>query len=282
MAKIVSNDQIPDVQNSLQGFPKREIKKVGIRNVQLPLSIIRKNNTINTSTAYISIYTCLSDEFKGANMSRYRLLLEEKLAGKEIFLQDYLHEILKETSDRLEQKDAYVKISFDYFLIQEAPATKIKSHMNHKCIYEGKLFGGEFNDDNVKKYLTVETYYTSLCPCSRDISDYGAHNQRSRAEIKLELTSGQHVWIEDVVDLVNRHASAPIINGLKRADEKYQTELMYENPVFVEDVVRLVAEDIDNNWLDKIINDYAIVVNHEESIHLHDATAILTAGRELQ
>ena len=280
MAEIKRNDEIPDVQNLAEGFPKRRINKVGIRDVQLPLNIIRKDGTINTSTGHISVYTSLSPEFKGANMSRYRLILEEKLVDSKSNLEDYLEEILKETASRLEQLDAYVKIGFDYFLIQSAPATGTKSHMNYKCGYEGKLLG----DGTIKRYLNVQTYYTSLCPCSRDISKYGAHNQRSRADIKLELKADNidKVWIEDVVNLVNKHASAPIINGLKRADEKYQTELMYENPVFVEDVVRLVADDLDADWLDKRINDYAIVVNHEESIHMHEATAVLTAGRDLQ
>jgi GTP cyclohydrolase I len=280
MAEIKRNEDIPDIQNLMDGFPKRRINKVGIRDVQLPLNVIRKDGTVNTSTGHISVYTSLSEEFKGANMSRYRLILEEKLIDTDHNLEEYLKEILDETAKRLEQKDAFVKIGFDYFLIQKAPATGTESHMNYKCGYEAKLLA----DGTIKKYLNVQTYYTSLCPCSRDISKYGAHNQRSRADIKLELLSDpdRKVWIEDVVAQVNKHASAPIINGLKRADEKYQTELMYENPVFVEDVVRLVADDFDASWLDKNINDYSIVVNHEESIHMHEATAVLTAGRELQ
>ena len=276
MPQVKQKKDLADIQEQTDGFPKREIKKVGIRGVQVPLSVIRKDGSINQSSANISVYTNLSEEVKGANMSRYRIVLEEYLIDKHLNLREYLRELLKATRERLGATDSYVKIKFDYFMINEAPASKLKSYMNYKCCIEGKQ-----KDNSEEIYLTVQVPYTSLCPCSKEISDYGAHNQRSFADVKVKLIDGGICWIEDLIDVVQVNASAPIINGLKREDEAYQTEAMYENPRFVEDMVRLLAEALDTHYLDKTISDYSIVVNHEESIHLHNAVAVITAGRNL-
>jgi len=291
MPIIKRNEDIVDVQQSTEGFPKRAIKKVGIRGVQVPLKILRKDGSINTSSAEVSIYTNLNNKVKGANMSRYRIVVEDFLIGKDLDLREYIRELLKATREKLEATESYVKIKFDYFLVNQAPASKTKSYMNYKCWIEGKqkynkksLDPSEqiVNKINEEIYLTVEVPYSSCCPCSKEISDYGAHNQRSFAEVTVKLIDGQICWIEDLIKLVESSASAPIINGLKRVDEAYQTERMYEQPRFVEDMVRLIAEKIDDMFLDKKVSDYVIVVNHQESIHLHDACAIMTAGRILQ
>jgi len=294
MPDIKRNEDIADIQEVTEGFPKREIKKVGIRGVQVPLKVIRKDGSINNSSAEVSVYTTLNDKVKGANMSRYRIVSEECLIGHDIDLRVYARELLKATREKLEAEQSYIKIGFDYFLVKEAPATKLKSYINYKCGIEGKqytkqviqpMYTGpkEIPTEIVEDlYLTVEVPYTSLCPCSKEISNYGAHNQRSFAEVKVKLIPGRTMWIEDIIDLVESSASAPIINGLKRADEAYQTEQMYENPMFVEDMVRVVAEKLDEQYLDKLISDYVVVVNHEESIHLHNAVAIITAGRILK
>jgi GTP cyclohydrolase IB len=277
MPRIKLKKDLPDIQEETGGFPKKKIKKVGIRNVIVPISVIKKDNTINQTTANISIYTNLSSKVKGSNMSRYRIVLEEYLLDKKLNLRDFLREVLQATKSRLGATDAYIKIKFDYFLVKEAPASKIKSYMNYRCYIEGNL-----NNNIETFYLNVAIPYTSLCPCSKKISDYGAHNQRSVADVKVELIEGQMCWIEDIIEVVESIASAPIINGLKREDEAYQTEEMYENPQFVEDMVRNIATKLDENQLDKTIKDYVIVANHFESIHTHDATAIITAGRNLQ
>jgi GTP cyclohydrolase I len=142
---------------------------------------------------------------------------------------------------------------------------------------EGKLIDGV-----VKLYLTVSVLYASLCPCSKEISDYGAHNQRSVADVTVELDESKGVmWIEELIDIVERCSSAPIINALKRVDEAYQTELMYENPRFVEDMVRLIGQELDKE-MDKRIVDYSVVVNHYESIHSSTACAVICAGKELR
>jgi len=303
MPNIKLKKDLADIQEETEGFPKREIKKVGIRGVQVPLKVLRRDGTINQSSADVSIYTNLTSKVKGANMSRYRIVVEEYLIGKDLNIREYIRELLKATREKLGAESSYVKIKFDYFMVKEAPASKIKSHMNYKCCIEGKhdkvwvadtnqmpsatgrpnidyQFGKYKTTEDI--YLTIQVPYTSLCPCSKEISDYGAHNQRSFADVKMKLVNDKVMWIEDVIDLVESVASAPIINGLKRTDEAYQTEHMYENPRFVEDMVRLIAEQLDSKYLDKEISDYTVVVNHEESIHLHNACAIITAGRILK
>jgi len=294
MPQIKRKEDLADIQQQHDGFPQMEIKKVGIHGVQVPLKVLRKDNTVNASSAEVSIYTNLNSKVKGANMSRYRIIVEEHLIGKDLNLREYLRTLLETTSKKLEATDSYVKIKFDYFLVRTAPASKLKSYLNYKCCVEGKhkTCDGDYIDDkgihcsgihDVNQFfLTVEVPYTSLCPCSKEISDYGAHNQRSFAKVMVELIPEEMCWIEDLIEIVESTASAPIVNGLKRVDEAYQTEKMYENPMFVEDMARGISERLNHKLLDKTISDYSIVITHCESIHVHDCQAIITAGRKLQ
>lgn len=276
MPRIKTNADIPDIQNTIDGFPKKYIPKVGSRDATVPIKIIRKDGTINHCTGKMSMYTDLTPEVKGTNMSRYRILIEEILAQDEYYIHEVIPHLLRECKSRLKSDNAYVKIKFDYFLKRQAPVSKIESHMDYRGNMEGRLVNGV-----ERLYLTVDVMYASLCPCSKEISDYGAHNQRSVANVTVELDESKGIlWVEDIIDIVERSASAPIINALKRVDEAYQTELMYENPVFVEDMVRKVAVELDKE-LDNRIKDYNVVVNHYESIHTSVAVAVISAGREL-
>jgi GTP cyclohydrolase I len=273
-AKHVS--ELPDIQNMTEGFPRKYINKVGINKVMLPVRVQRKDGTYNESTAKISVYSDLNQETKGVNMSRYRILLEDVFIHKNLNLKDAVRDTMREVRELLKAENAYLKVSFDYFLEKKAPVTKLTSLQNYKCSLEGRLINGVD-----KYYLKVVTPYTSLCPCSKEISAYNAHNQRSFGEVTVELMEDADLcWIEDIVDLIESTGAAPIINVLKRPDEKWQTELMYENPVFVEDMARKVSEKLDE-WLDNKILDYVFVTNHEESIHTHDACAVISAGRQL-
>ena len=276
MPEAKQRSELPNIQELQDGFPQRTIKKVGIREVKVPLKVLRKDGTINVCSANISMYTDLNKNEKGTNMSRYRILIEEHVIGKDLALNEFITNLLHATKHKLKQTKAYIKIWFPYYIIQSAPVSKIPSHIDIEVALEGKLV-----DDTVDLFLTVKAPYTSCCPCSREISRHGAHNQRSTAEITVKLDESKGVlWIEDLYDIVIKCASAPIINGLKREDEKWQTELMYEQPHFVEDVVRHLAVALDKE-LDKRITDYVVIVNHEESIHTHNAVAIMNAGREL-
>jgi GTP cyclohydrolase I len=223
------------------------------------------------------MYTDLTSESKGTNMSRYRILIEEALERGNGYIHEVVPELLKTCKERLKSDNAYTKIKFDYFLKRQAPVSGITSHMDYRGEFEGRLVDGV-----QRLFLTVHVLYASLCPCSKEISDYGAHNQRSVADVTVELNEDNGIyWIEEIIDVVEKCSSAPIINALKRVDEAYQTELMYENPVFVEDMVRKVAVELDKE-LDNRIKDYSVVVNHFESIHSSTAVAFISAGRELK
>jgi len=272
-AKLAS--ELPDIQNTTEGFIKRKINKVGVRKVELPISIITKDGKLNYSTASISAYSDLNEENKGVNMSRFRILLEESFMNKGLYLKEAIRDALRELKIRLSSNNAYIKVKFDYFTTKLAPVSKTPSHSITKCILEGKLVNGA-----ERYFLTADVWYTSLCPCSKEISRYNAHNQPSIGTITVELIEDQMCWIEDLIELVESCGSAPIINILKRNDEKWQTELMYENPVFVEDMARKIAEKLDV-WLDKNIKDYSFIANHYESIHQSVATSVITAGRDL-
>lgn len=280
MPTAKKREDLPDIQESLEGFPQKAIKKVGIRKVRLPIGVQRKDGSINQTTAEISIYTDLNDKVKGANMSRYRIVLEELAANKDLLMHEFVRTLMTETASRLGTINSYVKIKFDYFLVKEAPVSETPSHMNYECTIEGTSNMFLSSHRNGRLYLTVQVPYTSLCPCSKKIAKYGAHNQRSFADVKVELIEGKTCWIEELVELVESVASSPIRNALKREDESWQTELMYEQPMFVEDMIRAIAVKLDEK-IDDNISDYSAVVNHEESIHLHNAVAVITAGREL-
>jgi GTP cyclohydrolase I len=278
MPRIKTNNDIPDIQNTVEGFPNKYIPKVGTRDACIPVNVIKKDGTVNCTSGKISMYSDLTPEVKGTNMSRYRILIEEMLQRDSYAAHEMVPHLLTECKERLKSNNAYVKIKFDYFLKRLAPVSKIPSHMDYRASIEGRLVDGM-----IKQYMTVSVMYASLCPCSKEISDYGAHNQRSVADVVVELNpkSSELFWIEDAIDIVESCASAPIINALKRVDEAYQTELMYENPVFVEDMVRKVAVELDK-VLDNKILDYSVVVNHYESIHTAVACAVITAGRNLK
>ena len=267
--------ELPDMQNRKDGFTHRKINKVGIRDVMLPCKILRKDGSFNESTATISVYSDLNEETKGVNMSRYRIILEDTFVGQGLYLKLAVRKALQTVKEQLKADNAWLKVKFDYFLTRLAPVSKIPSLQNYECTLEGRLIDGQ-----ERYYLTVAVPYTSLCPCSKEMSQYNAHNQRSFGDVTVELVEAEMCWIEDIVELVEKMGSAPIINILKRPDEKWQTELMYENPVFVEDMARKVATALDE-WLDKKINDYVFVANHEESIHLHTACSVINAGRKL-
>ena len=139
---------------------------------------------------------------------------------------------------------------------------------------------GELVNGHIRKFTTVEINYTSLCPCSKEISKYGSHNQRSVARVKVELGK-ENIDFEDLKEIVDKSVSCPICNTLKRIDEKYVTEKAYENPKFCEDICREISEKLDK-WLDKKILDYVVVTEHFESIHQSNAISIINAGRELR
>lgn len=269
---------LPDIQN-LTDTRDKFINKVGIRNLKLPINVVKRYsrntesyNLVNT-IADISVYTSLNPAAKGANMSRYSIVMHEVI--KDSITTNILDNTLDKLANTLESKNSYVKFKFPYFIEKEAPVSKIKSIMTYDCILSGEMIDG-----TKKKYLTVTVPYTSLCPCSKEISEFGAHNQFSTATVTVELI--HCLWIEDLIELVEKVASCPIWTTLKRPDEKYVTETAYNNPKFVEDMSRDISIELDKLVDIKVVSDYSIVINHNESIHNHIATAIISKGKNLK
>jgi len=262
---------LPDVQND-KPVNNLSINKVGIREVIVPIMIYGKSGRKINTVANFSMYSHLSSELNGVNMSRFSEIIHDVIK-KDVSTQ-IVESILAEIKKRLGGRDSYVKMKFDYFVKKKAPVSEIESFSRIPCIIEGRDINGV-----MKIFLTVITSYQSACPCSKAISKYNSHNQRSEATITVELK--KHIAIEELVNIVNRQASCEIFNILKRVDEKYVTEHVYESPKFVEHMARDIATDL-NKLLDKKINDYVVVINHFESIHDHVAVAVIDCGRNLK
>lgn len=258
---------LKDVQNQED---KRgvEIQKVGIKHVELPLIISRKNDTNQVVYAKAKINVSLPKHFKGTHMSRFMEVLSEwknkNLLGVDI------KGCLESITKKLSAKSAQLEFRFKYFIDKKSPVTKIPSPMGYECSFEGEYshFGTE--KENYKFTLGVKVPVTTLCPCSKEISHSGAHNQRAVISVKVSYDEPNHIWIEDLIEEIEKSGSSPIYPLLKRADEKYVTEHAYENPKFVEDVLRDVVLILRK---DKRINSFEVECEAFESIHNHSAWA---------
>jgi len=205
------------------------------------------------------MYVNLPHHFRGTHMSRFIEILNKY--RREIDIHN-MGNIMKEMKKRLNAESAHLEIEFSYFIEKQAPVSKSKSLMEYQCRLIGEL------SDRMKIFLGVSVPILTVCPCSKEISDYGAHNQRGIITVLLKFKG--FLWIEDVVELVETCASGSVYSLLKREDEKFITESSYDNPTFVEDVVRNVATKL--NKIENILW-YKIEVESFESIHNHDAYA---------
>lgn len=273
-------DGLPDLQNSRDNRGEF-IDKVGVRNIEVPIKIQRKDGQEMATTGVVSIYTSLSEEVKGANMSRYGQTLHKALENNSFSI-DIVREMLYVLKDRLKSSDSYVKIKFPFFIKKKSPVTENYSWSPYHCILEGRLRG-----DRLDFYLTTKVYVMSTCPCSKEMSledpergiGRGAHYQRSLNTVTVHMKDYQNnlVWIEDLVELIERQGSCPIYNILKRPDEKFVTEAAYDNPKFVEDIVRDISIALKRE-MDNRVDGWVIVTNNEESIHTYDAVAVSRGG----
>lgn len=258
---------IKDVQNEkdLRNIP---IQKVGVKDVEIPLRIERKtsNNEPQLETVYAKakMSVSLPSHYKGTHMSRFIEILHDY--QKESLVSTDIEQILFDMKKRLDAKDAYLKFSFKYFIKKVAPSSKLESLMCYDCAFEG-----EIDENNVYKFfLITKVPMTTLCPCSKEISKYGAHNQRAMLRIKISYDKDKHIWLEDLIQMAQECASCEIYPLLKREDEKFVTEHAYENPKFVEDVIRDIVSKLNEN---PIINFYEVEMEAFESIHAHNAWA---------
>ena len=239
-----------------------DLDKVGVKGVRYPIIVLDKNNEYQHTVAIINMYVNLPRHFRGTHMSRFIEILDHH--SRRMTLHN-IGPILAEMKDKLDAKSAHLEVAFPYFIEKTAPVSGQKSTM----VYDCKLVASESDHDEL--VLEVNVPVMSLCPCSKEISDRGAHSQRSIVTVKLK--SEELVWIEDIVKLVEGAASSDLYALLKREDEKYITEKAYDNPRFAEDMVRKIAFELEN--IPQIIW-FSVETENHESIHNHSAYAAVT------
>lgn len=251
---------LPDTQNQvdIRDIP---IDKVGIKSLKYPITVKDRDSGIQHTVATVAMTVDLPKEFKGTHMSRFVEVLMNK---REIHI-DSIFEILKEMQNKLHANSAHIELDFPYFKEKLAPVSKKPSLIDYRIKFHAVM-----NKNKKDVIMTVIVPVKTLCPCSKSISKYGAHNQRG--EVTVAVRFNDIVWFEDIISIVEQSASCELFTLLKRDDEKYVTEKAYENPVFVEDVVRNVVTKLKQN--EKILW-YHVEAENFESIHNHNAYAMI-------
>lgn len=250
-----------DVQNS---FDSRNITidKVGIKDIQYPIVVMDKTKGVQHTVASVNMFVQLPYNFKGTHMSRFIKILNEY---RKAISNETIGEILIEMKKRLNSCSAHIELTFPYFIEKYAPVSKEPSLMAYRC----KYLASDVN--NIKDFITeVSVPILALCPCSKEISKYGAHNQRGCAKIKIRHK--KMIWFEELIMIAEDSSSAPLYPLLKREDEKYITEKAYDSPVFVEDIVRNIAQYLNS---DSRITWFEVSCENYESIHNHSAYATI-------
>ncbi len=240
------------------------IQNVGVSDVHLPFLIKTKAGSFQSVLAKINLTVNLPKEYKGTHMSRFVEILSE-WSQKPISSTE-MQSILSDTLHKLDAEYAQLDIQFKYFIEKSAPVSGLKSMLDIDCMFSAKLCKG----NPLEFILGVEVPFTSLCPCSKEISAYGAHNQRGLMKVKVKYQSGKFIWIEDLVTLLEAQGSCPVYPLLKREDEKYVTEYAYENAKFVEDVLRDIVLSLRKQ---EHLTWFEIQCENHESIHNHSAYA---------
>ena len=256
---------LPDVQNS-QDTRAIAINKVGIKDIRHPVQVKDRTGKVQHTIANFNMYVDLPHEFKGTHMSRFVEILNNH--EWEITV-DSFKTMLTEMTKRLDADRGHIEMSFQFFINKTAPASGVQSLLD----YEVTFIGERKNNKNIINIKTVVPV-TSLCPCSKKISDRGAHNQRSHVTVNVETED--FIWVEEIIDMVEEQASCELYGLLKRPDEKIVTERAYDNPKFVEDMVRDIAHQLN---IDKRILAYTVESENFESIHNHSAYALIEKKR---
>jgi GTP cyclohydrolase IB len=236
-----------------------KLKTVGIKNIRFPVKIREKGGTLQETVASITLQVSIPRQYRETCISTFIAVLNKYRDEMSVSI---FPELLAEVRDSLQAEAAHVEMTFPYFIEKRAPVTLTPSLMEYTCRFTGDIGGGEGFT------LSVWVPSTTLCPCSKEISDYGAHNQR--AEININVRFNGFIWVEDLIVMVEAGASCEVFALLKRPDEKYVTERAYDNPMFVEDVVRRVAESARTH---PYIEWFSVGVESFESIHKHSAYA---------
>ena len=264
----IAKNQIADVQSSAD-IRHIAINRVGIKGIRHPVKVKDKSVGVQHTIATFNMYVHLPHNFKGTHMSRFVEILNEH--EREISVESF-ETILSEMVVRLEAQSGYIEMNFPYFVNKTAPISGVQSLLDYDVTLIGEIVEGK-----ASVTMKVLVPVTSLCPCSKKISERGAHNQRSH--VTLTLRTNSFVWIEDVVRIAEEQASCELYGLLKRPDEKYVTERAYDNPKFVEDMVRDVAAVLN---ADERIDAYIVESENFESIHNHSAYALIERDKTIK
>ena len=263
-----------DVQNGHDGRGIA-IDQVGVTDIRWPIIVLDRRQGEQPTVARLTASVTLPHRFRGTHMSRFVEILNEHRG--EITLRT-LPCILQELKTRLDAESARIEVTFPYFLERIAPVSGVRALMDYEC-----TFIGESNGNHSDFLVGVRVPVTNLCPCSKAISDYGAHNQRGYISVEVRGVAEQEgspplIWIEELVNMAEDSASAPVFPVLKREDERHVTMQAYDNPKFVEDVVRGMAARLQ---ADSRIVWYCVRAVNQESIHHHNAFAQVTWSRPM-
>src|SRR5436190_677884 len=259
---------IADVQSS-PDTRRLPIDQVGIKDIRHPVRVKDKSQGEQHTIATFNMYVELPHNFKGTHMSRFVEILNQY--DMEISVESF-RDMLREMSERLNARAGRIEMNFPYFINKAAPVSGVKSLMDYQV-----SFVGEIRDSKDCMSIKVVVPVTSLCPCSKEISDRGAHNQRSHVTVTVQTNT--FIWVEDLIELVEKQASCELYGLLKRPDEKYVTERAYDNPKFVEDMVRDVAALFND---DDRIDAYRVESENFESIHNHSAYAMIKRDKRAE
>jgi len=271
MATLPSNavppaSPIEDVQGRADSR-QLPINKVGIKDVYHPVRVKDRSSGEQHTIANFNMYVALPHNFKGTHMSRFVEILNEH--EREISVESF-NRMLAEMTTRLNSEAGHLEMTFPYFIMKEAPVTGVQSLLDYRATLAAEIKGGR-----IETWLKVLVPVTSLCPCSKQISDYGAHNQRSHLTISAKIA--EHVWLEELIEIAESEGSCELFGILKRPDEKFVTERAYDNPKFVEDIVRDIATRLN---VDERIRSYVVEAENFESIHNHSAYARIERDKD--
>ncbi len=259
--KSVAAEQLHDMQ-SRRDYRELRIDKVGVRNLRFPIQVRDKAHSVQNTVATIGMFVDLPKEFKGTHMSRF---IEVLNAHGNVIHVENIPDILRSLQKQLNASTSHIEIEFPYFMSKRSPVSRGESLMDYIARFDAAAVNGR-----IDFVLTVKAHVTTLCPCSKAIAKYGAHNQRGLVTVALRFI--KPVWIEDVVAMIESSASSELYALLKRQDEKAVTERAYENPVFVEDLVRNVALKLNAH---PQVKGYKVEAENFESIHNHNAYACI-------
>ena len=258
-----------DDKQSERDTRELRIDKVGVRGLRFPIQVRDRTRRVQNTVATLGMFVDLPKEFKGTHMSRFVEVLN---AHGDIIHVENIKDILQELQQKLHSATSHIEIEFPYFMAKKSPISRKESLMDYIARFDAAACGGEMDF-----VLTVKVNVTTLCPCSKAISKHGAHNQRG--EVTVALRFKKTVWIEEVVEMIEASASSELYALLKRQDEKAVTERAYENPVFVEDLVRNVALRLNAHPL---VTWYKVEAENYESIHNHNAYACIERRPEIR